>query len=57
MALTGNGKFISAGRANTKYLTIPAKLITDSAFPFEEGEEVKITVDSQNKRLVVEKIR
>ncbi|WP_169743670.1 hypothetical protein [Methanolacinia paynteri] len=57
MVLVGNGKITSAGKTNTKYLSVPAKLVMDSNFPFEEGEQVKITIDPQNKRLIVEKIR
>lgn len=57
MVLVGNGKITSAGKTNTKYLSVPAKLVMDSNFPFEEGEQVKITIDPQNKRLIAEKIR
>jgi hypothetical protein len=57
MSVVGNGRVVSQGNAKTKYLTIPSALATDSNFPFEEGEQVKITIDSQNKRLIAEKIR
>ncbi|ADN36775.1 hypothetical protein Mpet_2027 [Methanolacinia petrolearia DSM 11571] len=57
MTVVGNGRVVSQGNAKTKYLTIPSALATDSNFPFEEGEQVKIIIDPQNKRLIAEKIR
>ncbi|MBN2734718.1 MAG: hypothetical protein JXQ82_07680 [Methanomicrobiaceae archaeon] len=57
MALTGFGKLTSTGKAKTKYLSIPSKIVTDSAFPFETGEQIKITLDAENKRLIIEKIK
>lgn len=51
MPLTGYGKLVSAGNTNTKYISIPAKLILDSSFPFETGEKVKIAINVENNRL------
>ena len=53
MAKTGKGRVVSQGRARTRYVTVPADVATDSLFPFEEGEEVAVTIDKG--RLVIEK--
>ena len=42
--------------AATLYLIIPADLVKDSAFPFKEGEFVKVRIDAVNSRLIVEPI-
>ena len=34
-------------------MTVPADVATDSLFPFDEGEEVTVTIDKG--RLVIEK--
>ncbi len=36
--------------------TIPADVAGDDRFPFETGEEVRVTIDGEKKRAVVEKI-
>lgn len=37
-------------------LYIPQGIARDSAFPFESGERVIVTIDRMNKRLVVEPV-
>jgi len=39
--------------ADTYLLTLPAKLVSDSAFPFELGERVRIRIEG--KHLIIEK--
>jgi hypothetical protein len=56
MPLVGYGKLVSAGKTNTRYLSIPAKLVLDSSFPFEISERVRIIIDIENDRLIVEKM-
>lgn len=34
---------------------ISAKVANDSAFPFEKGEELWVTIDTKGKRLVIER--
>ena len=52
----GVGKITQQSTARTRFLSIPAQVAADDRFPFETGEQVKITIDSDNKRLIVEKI-
>ena len=40
--------------AATLYLLLSADLVKDSAFPFKEGEFVKVRIDPVNARLIVE---
>ena len=55
MTTLGTGRMISAGRANTKYITIPSAVVGDSQFPFEEGEEVTVLIDVSSQCLVISK--
>ena len=52
MVIESKSKLIPHEKAKTLYLTIPASLADDSAFPFKPGQEVKVRIDRQ--RLVVE---
>jgi hypothetical protein len=56
MSKIGVGKIIQMGTAKTRYLSIPSQVASDDRFPFETGEEVKITIDEKQKRVTVEKI-
>jgi len=38
------------------YIHIPAKLAHDSQFPFKEGDELAISVDVNNSRMIIEKV-
>jgi co-chaperonin GroES (HSP10) len=55
MTKTGTGRVVSVGKARTRYITVPSSVSKDSQFPFEDGEQVKITIDEEKKRLFVEK--
>lgn len=48
----GEGRVFSSGDANTLFLSIPSDVAVDSAFPFEEGDEVEIRIDGS--RIIVE---
>ncbi len=56
MAMEGKGRIVSQGRAQTRYLTIPASVAADSNFPFEDGETVIVKIDDTGEFLIVEKI-
>ncbi len=56
MSKIGVGKIIQMGAAKTRYLSIPSQVAGDDRFPFETGEEVKITIDEKQKRVIVEMI-
>ncbi|MEM5772827.1 MAG: hypothetical protein QXL86_01215 [Candidatus Aenigmatarchaeota archaeon] len=53
MALEAKTTLIPHKKAKTLYLTIPASVADDSAFPFKPGEEVKVII--KGSKLVVEK--
>lgn len=57
MAITGSGKIIRVSSARTRFVSIPSVIVSDSLFPFETGEKVKISIDAENQRLIVEKIK
>jgi len=38
------------------YIYVPTEVARDSAFPFKANEKVKVRIDVENKRLIVEKI-
>jgi hypothetical protein len=37
------------------YVYIPREVSKDSAFPFKPNDKVKVKIDTQNKRLIIEK--
>ncbi|NLZ31260.1 MAG: hypothetical protein GX885_11080 [Methanomicrobiales archaeon] len=53
MAQTGEGKVIAQGPARTRFIVVPAVVAGDSAFPFEDGG--KVTISIEGDRLIVEK--
>jgi len=46
MTKTGRTKIYKHQTANTLYLTIPAGMASDSAFPFKEGQKVMLVFDN-----------
>jgi len=54
MAEKGVGRVVKMGRANTRYVVIPADIAKDSKFPFKDGEQVRIAIDGN--RLIIEKL-
>jgi hypothetical protein len=55
MAKEGKGNVIALNKGRTRYVSIPAIVASDSQFPFEVGDEVKVSIDAEKKRLLVEK--
>lgn len=51
--IDGIGKISFASRSKTAILYIPADIAKDSAFPFENGENVRIRIE--NQKLIIEK--
>jgi hypothetical protein len=37
------------------FIYIPTEVAKDSAFPFETNQKVKVRIDPENKRLIIEK--
>jgi virulence-associated protein VagC len=54
MTKSGKGKIISQGPAKTRFISVPSAVAGDSAFPFGDGDTVKVTIEE--KRLVVEPV-
>jgi hypothetical protein len=47
----------TAGKQYDKYyIYIPTDLSRDSAFPFQKDEKLKIRIDKENNRLIIEKV-
>lgn len=49
MPLTADTKITKNPNAKTFYLTIPAFLAQDSAFPFEDGSPVQVEIVTEEK--------
>ncbi len=47
----------TAGKLYDKYyIYVPTEVARDSAFPFEANEKIKVRIDVENKRLIIEKL-
>lgn len=55
MTREGEGKIFSSGEARTLFLSIPSHMVTNSVFPFEEGENVLVRVEDE--KLIVEGLK
>lgn len=53
MVLKGKGKISQSGHAKTQYIGIPANIVSDSQYPFKNGEFVSIKLDPNKKELSV----
>ena len=53
MTLEAKTTLIPHKKAKTLYLTIPASIADDSAFPFKSRDKVKITI--KEKKIIIEK--
>ena len=56
MSLEGLGRFWEHTKGKL-ILYIPADVYKDSQFPFKPREQAKVTIDPDNKKMIVEKIR
>lgn len=56
MVLQTETKIVQSKDAHTQYLVIPAVMVQDSQYPFEEGEKVRIIIDTSHKRMIIESI-
>jgi hypothetical protein len=56
MVLEGKGRLYR--RNNRVYIYVPSEISIDSAFPFHfEKGDVKIRIDINNKRIIIENIK
>jgi hypothetical protein len=37
------------------FVYLPSIIVNDSAFPFKEDDKLKVKIDVENKRLIIEK--
>jgi len=52
-----NRPTITGRKTYPKYfIYIPSEIAKDSAFPFQADEKLKIKIDVENKRLIIEKL-
>ncbi len=51
MSMKGEGKIIAQGPARTRFVSIPADVAGDSAFPFVDGERVTIQIEGEEIRI------
>lgn len=45
MAASHDSRIFNSGDATTLYVTIPARVVADSKFPFEADDTVTVTID------------
>ena len=55
MALEGSGRFWEHTKGKL-ILYIPADVYKDSQFPFKPKDQVKVTIEPDKKRMMIEKI-
>jgi len=53
--LKGNGRFWEHTKGKL-VLYVPADVYKDSQFPFKPNEQVKVSIDSKKKQMIVEKL-
>lgn len=53
MVLEEDTKIVQSKNAHTQYLVIPAAMVRDSQYPFEEGEKVRVTIDPYRKLMII----
>jgi len=44
-------------QAKTQYITIPARVVQDSQYPFKANDTVELEIEPQEKRLLVRLLR
>ncbi len=60
--LEGEGKFINRPTQTGKklydkfFVYVPTDVARDGTFPFKVNERVKVRIDSENRRLIIEKL-
>lgn len=56
MALLGTGRFYKFEKSRS-FIHVAQVLVRDSQWPFEDGEPLRVTVDAEKGRVVVEKAK
>ena len=61
--IEGKGRFINRPTRTGKgvydkfFIYVPTEMARDGLFPFHQGDEVTIRIDSKKKRLIVERVK
>jgi hypothetical protein len=53
MVLTATSKVIQSPNSRTQYITIPAAVVSDSQYPLEPEQEVKIVIHAEEGTIEV----
>lgn len=56
MTLEAKATITGDDRGRRLRIYIPVELAVDSAFPFRIGDKIKITIDTKNQRLLINKV-
>lgn len=56
MVLEKETKIFQSRNARTQYIMISADIVSDSQYPFKEGERVRITVDPYRKMMIIRSV-
>lgn len=56
MVKEGIGRIVPIGAGNTRYISVPSKVATDDRFPFKDQEDVRIRIEEDKGRIIVEKV-
>ena len=55
MAIYAETRILQSPKSRTQYVTIPARVVEDSQYPFVSNEEVELYVDTEKKLLIIAK--
>ena len=59
--LESEGKFINrptqiGGKLDKFFVDVPTDVARDGTFPFKVNERVKVRIDAENKKVIIEKL-
>ena len=56
MVKEGIGRVVPIGGGNTRYISVPSMVATDDRFPFKDQESVRVRIEEDQNRVVVERV-
>jgi len=57
LVLKVESRILENRQAKTQYITIPARIVQDSQYPFKANDTVELEIEPQEKRLLVRLLR
>jgi len=57
LVLKVESRILENRQAKTQYITIPARVVQDSQYPFKANDTVELEIEPQEKRLLVRLLR